>query len=291
MSDEPSGAVPHESLYCAEQIKIPSDLPDILKNYTKHILRAQPSDIIAASAEYFGRLAKQRIQVAGKRVTNMQLEALFSKFVSRDIVMIVRKEIEEACSIIGIPFAQVNDTLTYVRILVQSISQLYLLCLKSLGAWSVGDRVPWLKFWAFLVASASGTLVATMENVCKIVGDAGLVPIEIATEVLLALSEIDKDVDIGKITLLVTNIRQQVTGKDISVDILLDSICKATQVNQNFSDSKNGNNEMSNDEKTNAENINALDPIADMTVALSISEDPPLNTSSEQQDKNPISED
>ncbi|KAJ3086317.1 Ropporin-1-like protein [Phlyctochytrium bullatum] len=40
-----------EPLYCAEQIKIPPDLPDILKNYTKHIIRSQPADILACSAE------------------------------------------------------------------------------------------------------------------------------------------------------------------------------------------------------------------------------------------------
>jgi hypothetical protein len=41
-----------ESLFSAEQIKIPSELPEIMKNYTKFIIKTQPQDIMAASAEY-----------------------------------------------------------------------------------------------------------------------------------------------------------------------------------------------------------------------------------------------
>lgn len=40
-----------ESLFSAEQIKIPTDLPEIMKNYTKHVIKTQPQDIISASAE------------------------------------------------------------------------------------------------------------------------------------------------------------------------------------------------------------------------------------------------
>ena len=39
------------SLFSAEQIKIPSELPEIMKNYTKHIIKTQPLDIISVSAE------------------------------------------------------------------------------------------------------------------------------------------------------------------------------------------------------------------------------------------------
>ncbi len=40
-----------ESLFSAEQIKIPTDLPEIMKNYTKYIIKTQPQDLIAASSE------------------------------------------------------------------------------------------------------------------------------------------------------------------------------------------------------------------------------------------------
>jgi hypothetical protein len=40
------------TIYSSEQIKIPPDMPEILKNYAKFVLKTNPTDIMAASAEY-----------------------------------------------------------------------------------------------------------------------------------------------------------------------------------------------------------------------------------------------
>lgn len=39
-----------EPLYCAEQIRVPDELPDILKQWTKDVIRSQPSNIYEFSA-------------------------------------------------------------------------------------------------------------------------------------------------------------------------------------------------------------------------------------------------
>jgi hypothetical protein len=39
-----------EPLYCAEQIKVPVGFPELLKEYTKAIIREQPADVNAWSA-------------------------------------------------------------------------------------------------------------------------------------------------------------------------------------------------------------------------------------------------
>jgi hypothetical protein len=41
-----------EPLYSVQQIKVPDALPDILKEWTKEVIRANPADIIVWSAEY-----------------------------------------------------------------------------------------------------------------------------------------------------------------------------------------------------------------------------------------------
>ncbi|KXZ46098.1 hypothetical protein GPECTOR_47g375 [Gonium pectorale] len=46
-----------EPIFCAEQIVIPHNLADILKAYTKEVIRRQPNDILAFSAKYFTNLA------------------------------------------------------------------------------------------------------------------------------------------------------------------------------------------------------------------------------------------
>nr|KAJ3421876.1 Ropporin-1A [Polyrhizophydium stewartii] len=103
-----------EPLYSAEQIRIPSELPEILKNYAKFIIKSQPADILASSAEYFSRLSKQRTQAnGGKRLTNMQLEAFYAKFSTPDDRGTVpRKDIDEAAAAANIPATQVQDVLS-----------------------------------------------------------------------------------------------------------------------------------------------------------------------------------
>lgn len=41
---------PPETMYCAEQINVPPELPDMLKQYTKAAIRTQPIDLLSWSA-------------------------------------------------------------------------------------------------------------------------------------------------------------------------------------------------------------------------------------------------
>jgi hypothetical protein len=39
-------------IFCAEQIEVPTDLPEILKNYSKAVIRNNPQDIVDFSRKY-----------------------------------------------------------------------------------------------------------------------------------------------------------------------------------------------------------------------------------------------
>jgi len=43
---------PDEPYYCSQQIHVPPDLPDILKQFTKAAIKTQPTDILAWSSAY-----------------------------------------------------------------------------------------------------------------------------------------------------------------------------------------------------------------------------------------------
>lgn len=47
-------------IFCAEQISVPEELPGILKNYSKEVIRSNPEDIVAFSAKYFERLQEDQ---------------------------------------------------------------------------------------------------------------------------------------------------------------------------------------------------------------------------------------
>lgn len=73
-------------IYSVEQIKIPQELPDVMKEYSKFIIRQQPNDIMAASADYFNQLLKSRQDKNRKGVSESQLEILYLKVGHRSSV-------------------------------------------------------------------------------------------------------------------------------------------------------------------------------------------------------------
>ena len=53
-------------IFSAEQIVVPEDLPEILKDYSKEVIRNNPNDIIKFRKEYFTRKAAEQKVRAGK---------------------------------------------------------------------------------------------------------------------------------------------------------------------------------------------------------------------------------
>ena len=47
-------------IFCAEQIEVPDALPEILKNYSKAVIRENPENIISFSLKYFENLKAER---------------------------------------------------------------------------------------------------------------------------------------------------------------------------------------------------------------------------------------
>lgn len=47
--------------YCSQQIKVPPQLPDVAKQFTKAAIRTQPPDVLAWSAAYFRALANGEV--------------------------------------------------------------------------------------------------------------------------------------------------------------------------------------------------------------------------------------
>ena len=46
-------------IFSADQIVVPPELPNILKDYSKEVIRENPADLVAFSKEYFEMKAKE----------------------------------------------------------------------------------------------------------------------------------------------------------------------------------------------------------------------------------------
>ena len=87
-----------------------------------------------------------------------------------------RKEIDQACTEAGITLQQVQDVV-------------------AIGKWKL-DAIPWLRFWTLLVASAAGTLYATVKLASEIAGDNGNVSCVVIRDVFTYLAEQDPSVTV-----------------------------------------------------------------------------------------------
>ena len=52
--------VREQRIYCAEQIVVPDDLPNILKHYSKSVIKDNPANVVSYSAQYFKNLLDQQ---------------------------------------------------------------------------------------------------------------------------------------------------------------------------------------------------------------------------------------
>ncbi|KAI9140564.1 hypothetical protein BKA69DRAFT_1079622 [Paraphysoderma sedebokerense] len=149
-------------LYSREQLKIPPLLPDILKNYSKHIIKTQPKDIFAASAEYFNNLYKiskgneKAAEAAVKgSISSMvtigvqHLETLYAKMTNRGSQKLSVDTIRQFCVESQIPKDRIDDIL-------------------MIGKWGSNETISWLEFWSLACAASAGTLQSTLNLISSI---------------------------------------------------------------------------------------------------------------------------
>ena len=49
----------NDRIWSSEQINVPQELPQIMKEYTKAVIRANPPDVLSFSIDYFKDKAKE----------------------------------------------------------------------------------------------------------------------------------------------------------------------------------------------------------------------------------------
>ncbi|TPX48632.1 hypothetical protein SeLEV6574_g01931 [Synchytrium endobioticum] len=189
MSSRQSRTSIHDNspIYCAEQIRVPPELPELLKSFTKYIIRTQPVNIVAASAEYFQRLAKQRgsqgdvrgaesarsSSTGAETLGKIHLEAFYNKLAADGSPVVASRDVEAAARQANIASATVRE-------------------IMLVGEWT--ETVPWIQFWALLACSLRTTLDAAVYVAAEVLADEGRVPTRPVVEVLQFLGQRDQEV-------------------------------------------------------------------------------------------------
>ncbi|NWS69520.1 ROP1L protein, partial [Crotophaga sulcirostris] len=180
---------PPETIFCAQQIKIPPELPDILKQFTKAAIRTQPHDVLQWAAAYFSALSKgeplpvkERIEMPlatekkGAGLTPGFLKILHKQLSPKGTVAVA--ELKEKWKHLCLPEEQ-----------LEAILQLD----------NFGDEVKWMDILALGCSVLGGSLLSSMKHACEILtkdpeGGAARVPFETFSSLYSYLAGVDGDI-------------------------------------------------------------------------------------------------
>uniref|UniRef100_A0A8C8C4W1 Ropporin-1-like protein n=1 Tax=Oncorhynchus tshawytscha TaxID=74940 RepID=A0A8C8C4W1_ONCTS len=140
-------------MYCEQQINIPPELPDILKQFTKAAIRTQPHDILQWSAAYFSALSKGDTLPCPKETlclvtlcpTDTGLTPGLLKVLHKQLALketISKEEMQQKRKCLCLPSEQLDTLL-------------------ALG--NFNDNIHWMHFFAL-----GGTIISTLRYVCEI---------------------------------------------------------------------------------------------------------------------------
>ncbi|XP_041365993.1 ropporin-1-like protein [Gigantopelta aegis] len=200
---------PDEPYYCSQQINIPPDLPDILKQFTKAAIRTQPKDVLAWSAAYFRAMAKGETPPVKERLempvatqkTDTGLTPGLLRVLNRQLgpkkVVPVNK-IEVKWLDLALPKEQFDD-------------------LIRIGNFC-GD-VEWNKFFALAASALGADITDAMKVICEILtADAEGGPARIAfrlfTDLYSYLAQIDGEISQQHVSDVIGHLQYEVDKQD-----------------------------------------------------------------------------
>eukprot|EP00049_Salpingoeca_infusionum_P022917 m.9532 g.9532 ORF g.9532 m.9532 type:complete len:361 (-) comp5463_c0_seq1:204-1286(-) len=174
------------AMYDASQIKIPADLPEILKRYTKAAIKTQPTDLLLWSAQYFEALSSDQSAPVQSRVAASatpteyteplsmeQLSKLYAQFKLCGTT-VSRAELDEMAKTVGMPQQSVQD---------------------AVAVGEFGDAIPWVQVLTLICASFKQGPSEALSVFGQVVSDeAGMVPNTLFAQALAYVVTLDDDV-------------------------------------------------------------------------------------------------
>ncbi|NXY86437.1 ROP1L protein, partial [Alcedo cyanopectus] len=180
---------PPETLFCAQQIKIPPELPGILKQFTKAALRTQPHDVLQWAAAYFSALSKGEPLPVKERIEMPLATENTKDGLTPGLLKILHKQLSPRGMV---KLSELEEKWKHL-----SLSEEQLKAILQLD--DFGEEVEWMKFLALGCTVLGGSLLSSMKHACEILtkdpeGGAARVPFETFSFLYLYLANIDGEI-------------------------------------------------------------------------------------------------
>ncbi|XP_016296677.1 ropporin-1-like protein isoform X2 [Sinocyclocheilus anshuiensis] len=155
---------PPETMYCAQQINIPPELPDILKQFTKAAIKTQPRDVLQWATDYFSALSKDQDLPVKERLKMPVATQKTDTGLTPGLLKILHKQL---------------DTIL------------------ALGNFS--ENINWMQFSALGCSALGGTITSALKHACEILtedpeGGAAQIPFDTFQSLYTYLAHLDGEI-------------------------------------------------------------------------------------------------
>ncbi|XP_028623532.1 ropporin-1-like protein [Grammomys surdaster] len=193
-----------DTMFCAQQIHIPPELPDILKQFTKAAIRTQPADVLQWSAGYFSALSRGDPLPVKDRIEMPVATQKTDTGLTQGLLKVLHKQCSHK------QYVELADLEKKWKNLCLPVEKFRAI----LDLDPCEDKMEWIKFLALACSSLGGSLNTAMKNVCEILtsdpeGGPARIPFETFAYVYQYLSALDPELPASDTEDYLANLREK----------------------------------------------------------------------------------
>ncbi|KAM9099959.1 ropporin-1-like protein [Sarcophilus harrisii] len=198
-----------DTMFCAQQIHIPPELPDILKQFTKAAIRTQPTDVLQWSAGYFSALSKGDPLPVKERVELPVATQKTDSGLTRGLLKVLHKQLSHKKIV---DLRELQQKWKTLCLPVETLG--FILRMDPMEE----DTVEWMKFFSLACSMLGGTLHSAMKHACEILtedpeGGPARIPFETFSFIFTYLSGLDEDRPETETNLFLSNLEDSVVSR------------------------------------------------------------------------------
>ncbi|XP_032752709.1 ropporin-1-like protein [Rattus rattus] len=191
-----------DTMFCAQQIHIPPELPDILKQFTKAAIRTQPADVLQWSAGYFSALSRGDPLPVKDRIEMPVATQKTDTGLTQGLLKVLHKQCSHK------QYVELADLEKKWKNLCLPVEKFRAIVDLDPSE----DKMEWIKFLALGCSSLGGTLNTAMKNVCEILtsdpeGGPARIPFETFAYIYQYLSALDPEYSAVETETYLANLR------------------------------------------------------------------------------------
>ncbi|XP_048224343.1 ropporin-1-like protein [Perognathus longimembris pacificus] len=197
-----------DTMFCAQQIHIPPELPDILKQFTKAAIRTQPADVLQWSAGYFSALSRGDPLPVKDRIEMPMATQKTDSGLTQGLLKVLHKQCGHR------QYVELDDLEKKWKNLCLPVEKFRALLLLD----PCVDRIEWRKFLALGCSTLGGSLNSAMKHLCEILtqdpeGGPARIPFETFAYIYRYLAGLDPNILPAETESYLSNLKSNVEAR------------------------------------------------------------------------------